>query len=150
MKAFALAALMTLAASTVFAFNLSDAANAVCSMQAQQRQGQVQAPGGQANLLNTLGSQLNITSEQAVGGAGAMLGLARNNLSRDEYGQLTKAVPGLDLLSAASTLGRLNGIGGGWAATRVASLCWPKCCATMWRTAATSTQPSRRWGWIPG
>lgn len=111
MKAFTLATLMTLAASPVFAFNLSDAANAVSAMQNQQQQGQVQAPEGQAKLLNTLGSQLNITPEQAVGGAGAMLGLARNNLSSDDYGQLTKAVPGLDLLSGANVLGGLSGLG---------------------------------------
>ncbi|MDI9779964.1 DUF2780 domain-containing protein [Pseudomonas putida] len=111
MKAFTVATLMTLAASPVFAFNLSDAANAVSAMQNPQQQGQVQAPEGQANLLNTLGSQLNITPEQAVGGAGAMLGLARNNLSSDDYGQLTKAVPGLDLLSGANVLGGLSGLG---------------------------------------
>ncbi|WP_192931629.1 DUF2780 domain-containing protein, partial [Pseudomonas putida] len=81
MKAFTLATLMTLAASPVFAFNLSDAANAVSAMQNQKQsqQAQVQAPEAQANLLNTLGSELKITPEQAVGGAGAMLGLARNN-----------------------------------------------------------------------
>lgn len=111
MKAFTLATLMTLAASPVFAYNLSDAANAVTAMQQQGQQGQVQAPAAQANLLNILGSQLNITPEQAVGGAGAMLGLARNNLSSDDYGQLTKAVPGLDLLSGANLLGGLSGLG---------------------------------------
>ncbi|MCO1623770.1 MAG: DUF2780 domain-containing protein [Pseudomonas alloputida] len=110
MKALTLATLMTLAASPVFAFNLSDAANAVSAMQ-NPKQGQVQAPEAQANLLNTLGSQLNITPEQAVGGAGAMLGLARNNLSSDDYGQLTKAVPGLDLLAGANALGGLSGLG---------------------------------------
>ncbi|HEK0909821.1 DUF2780 domain-containing protein [Pseudomonas machongensis] len=109
MKAFTLATLMTLAASPVFAFNLNDAANAVSAMQTPK--GQVQAPAAQANLLNTLGSELKITPEQAVGGAGAMLGLARNNLSNDDYGQLTKAVPGLDLLSGANALGGLNGLG---------------------------------------
>ncbi|MCY4124315.1 MAG: DUF2780 domain-containing protein, partial [Pseudomonas sp.] len=51
MKAFTLATLMTLAASPVFAFNLSDAANAVSAMQNQMQQGQVQAPAAQANLL---------------------------------------------------------------------------------------------------
>ena len=40
-----------------------------------------------------------------------MLGLARNNLSSDDYGQLTKAVPGLDLLSGANVLGGLSGLG---------------------------------------
>uniref|UniRef100_B1JE89 DUF2780 domain-containing protein n=3 Tax=Pseudomonas TaxID=286 RepID=B1JE89_PSEPW len=111
MKAFTLATLMTLAASPVFAFNLSDAANAVSAVQNQNQQAQVQAPEAQANLLNTLGSELNITPEQAVGGAGAMLGLARNNLSSDDYGQLTQAVPGLDLLSGAAMLGGLSGLG---------------------------------------
>ncbi|ANY90368.1 MULTISPECIES: DUF2780 domain-containing protein [Pseudomonas] len=113
MKAFTLATLMTLAASPVFAFNLSDAANAVSAMQNQNssQQGAVQAPEGQANLLNTLGSELKITPEQAIGGAGAMLGLARNNLSEADYGQLTQAVPGLDLLSGANALGGLSGLG---------------------------------------
>jgi len=111
MKALTLATLMTLAASPVFAFNLSDAANAVSSVHTQNQQGKVQAPAESANLLNTLGSQLNITPEQAVGGAGAMLGLARNNLSTDDYGQLTKAVPGLDLLAGANALSGLSGLG---------------------------------------
>jgi len=111
MKAFTLATLMTLAASPVFAFNLSDVANAVSATQNQQHSTPVQAPEGQANLLNTLGSELKITPEQAIGGAGAMLGLARNNLSGDDYGQLTKAVPGLDLLSGANALGGLSGLG---------------------------------------
>jgi len=44
MKAFTLATLMTLAASPVFAFNLSDAANAVSAMQNQQQQGPPQPP----------------------------------------------------------------------------------------------------------
>ena len=109
MKALTLATLMTLAASPVFAFNLNDAANVVSAMQGEQ--GNVQAPQAQAGLLNTLGSELKISPEQAVGGAGAMLGLARNNLSGDEYGQLTKAVPGLDLLAGANALGSLNGLG---------------------------------------
>lgn len=111
MKASTLVTLMTLAASPVFAFNLSDAANAVSTVQNQKQQGQVQAPEAQANLLNILGSELKITPEQAVGGAGAMLGLARNNLSSEDYGQLAKAVPGLDLLAAANALVGLSGLG---------------------------------------
>lgn len=112
MKAFTLATLMTLAASPVFAFNLNDAANAVSAMQNQHKQGAaVQAPEASANLLNTLGNELKVTPEQAVGGAGAMLGLARNNLSDADYSQLTKAVPGLDLISGANALGGLSGLG---------------------------------------
>ena len=67
MKAFTLATLMNLAASPVFAFNLSDAANAVSAMQNQKQQGQVQAPEAQANLPNTLGSELEITPEPDIG-----------------------------------------------------------------------------------
>lgn len=110
MKALTLATLMTLAASPAFAFNLNDAADAVSAMQTPTQQGKVQAPAESANLLNTLGSQLNITPEQAIGGAGAMLGLARNNLSTADYGQLTQAVPGLDLLAGANALGGLGGL----------------------------------------
>lgn len=111
MKASTLVTLMTLAASPVFAFNLSDAANAVSTVQNLKQQGQVQAPEAQANLLNILGSELKITPEQAVGGAGAMMGLARNNLSSEDYGQLAKAVPGLDLLAGANALVGLSGLG---------------------------------------
>lgn len=110
MKTCVLAFLMALAATSALAFNLNDAANAVSAMQNQPAQGKVQAPAESANLLNTLGSELNITPEQAIGGAGAMLGLARNNLSSAEYSQLTDAVPGLDMLSGANALGGLSGL----------------------------------------
>jgi hypothetical protein len=39
---------------------------------------------------------MNVTPEQAVGGTGAMLGLAKNKLSGTDYSQLAKSVPGLD------------------------------------------------------
>jgi len=111
MKRFALITLMTLAASPVFAFNLSDAANAVSAMQGNKDAAAVQAPAASANLLNTLGSELEITPEQAIGGTGALLGLARNQLSSTDYEQLSKAVPGLDLLSGENALGGLSGLG---------------------------------------
>ena len=71
----------------------------------------VQAPAASANLLNTLGSELKITPEQAIGGTGALLGLARNQLSSGDYAQLSKAVPGLDFLSGENALGGLAGLG---------------------------------------
>ncbi|AIZ34558.1 DUF2780 domain-containing protein [Pseudomonas sp. K1(2024)] len=108
MKAITLATLMTLAASPVFAFNLNDAADVVSALQGPNQK--TEAPAPQANLLNTLGRDLKITPEQAVGGAGAMLGLARNNLSKADYGQLTQAVPGLDQLTGANALGGLQGL----------------------------------------
>jgi hypothetical protein len=110
-RGFALATLMTLAASPVFAFNLSDAANAV-SAATGGNQKTTAAPEA-AGLLNTVGTQLNVTPEQAIGGTGALLGLAKNNLSSADYSQMTQAVPGLDLLSGAGALGSLGGLLGG-------------------------------------
>lgn len=45
-----------------------------------------------------------------MGGAGAMLGLARNDLDASQYEQLTKAVPGLDMIASANSLGGLQGL----------------------------------------
>jgi hypothetical protein len=113
-RGFALATLMTLAASPVFAFNLSDVVNAASTLQGGNKSNDAdeEAAPATANLLNTLGTELKITPEQAIGGTGAMLGLARNQLSPTDYAELSKSVPGLDLLSGVSALGGLNGLGG--------------------------------------
>ena len=111
MKRFALVTLVALAATSAYAFNLNDAANAVSAMQGQQNKAPVQAPEASANMLNTLGSELKVTPEQAIGGTGALLGLARNQLSGSDYAQLSKAVPGLDMLSGDNALGGLAGLG---------------------------------------
>lgn len=102
MKRVALLSLLALASASAFAFNFNDAANAVSA---------VQAPAPSANLLNTLGSELKVTPEQAIGGTGALLGLAKHQLSGNDYAQLSKAVPGLDLLSGENALGGLSGLG---------------------------------------
>lgn len=105
-----LATLMALAATPVFAFNLNDAANAVSGATGGQQKATA-APEA-AGLLNTLGTQLNVTPQQAVGGTGALLGLAKNKLSGNDYSQLSKSVPGLDQLAGTSALGSLGGLGG--------------------------------------
>jgi len=106
-RGFALATLMTLAASPVFAFSLNDAANAVSNATGGNQKATA-APEA-AGLLNTLGTQLNVTPEQAVGGTGALLGLAKNKLTSTDYSSLTKSVPGLDQLSGAGALSSLGG-----------------------------------------
>lgn len=109
----AVASLTTLAASPAFAeFSLSDAANVVSAMQGNEGDGAVAAAPKAAGLLNTLGSQLKVTPEQAVGGAGAMLGLAKNQLSGQDFTELSKNVPGLDQIAGNSAIGGLNGLGG--------------------------------------
>ncbi|WP_040071326.1 DUF2780 domain-containing protein [Pseudomonas batumici] len=102
-----LASLLTFAATPVFAaFSLNDAANAVSAMQGGQSDNAMAPAGG---LLSALGS-LDVTPEQAVGGAGAMLGLAKNQLSNNDYSQLSQSVPGLDQLSGVGALAGLGGL----------------------------------------
>lgn len=115
-RGFALSCLLSLAASPAFAqFSLSDAVDAVAAMQGNQpgqQEGAIAAAPKAAGLLNTLGSQLNITPEQAIGGAGAMLGLAKNRLSEPQFSELSASVPGLDQIAGNSAIGGLNGLGG--------------------------------------
>ncbi|MBO1539767.1 DUF2780 domain-containing protein [Pseudomonas sp. OA65] len=114
-RGFVLSWLLTLAASPAFAqFSLSDAANVVSAMQGNsgEEEGVVAAAPKAAGLLNTLGSELKITPEQAIGGAGAMLGLAKNRLSEPQFSELSKSVPGLDQIAGNSAIGGLNGLGG--------------------------------------
>jgi len=95
-RGFALSCLMSLAATPVFAagFSLGDAANAIAGMQGGNNKAAAAAPSSEtAGLLSALTSQLNITPEQAVGGTGAMLGLAKNKLSGNDYSQLGNSVP---------------------------------------------------------
>src|SRR5471030_3389173 len=112
-RGFALSCLMTVAASPVFAagFSLGDVANAVSGAQGSNNKAAAAAPSSQtAGLLSALTSQLNVTPEQAVGGTGAMLGLAKNQLSSTDYSQLGKSVPGLDKLSGGGQMGALSGM----------------------------------------
>jgi hypothetical protein len=109
-RGFALASLMCLAASPVFAqFSLFDAANAISGMKGDNAAA-ADAPTPQtADLLSAL-TELNVTPQQAVGGAGAMLGLAKNQLSSTDYSELAKSVPGIDILSGGGELGALAGL----------------------------------------
>lgn len=109
-RGFALASLLTLAASPAFAqFNLSDAANVIAGMKGGDATATAAPTPQTADLLSTL-SELDITPEQAIGGAGAMLGLAKNQLSSTDYAQLAKSVPGIDMLSGGGELGALAGL----------------------------------------
>ena len=109
-RGFALASLMSLAASPVFAqFNLNDAANAISGMKGDNAAAAAAPTPQTADLLSAL-TELNVTPQQAVGGAGAMLGLAKNQLSSTDYSELAKSVPGIDILSGGGELGALAGL----------------------------------------
>jgi hypothetical protein len=69
-------------------------------------------------LVDALASQLNVSPEQATGGAGALLALASNSLSGSESSELGNLLPGLSnlqgsvpgLMSMASDMGAVSDI----------------------------------------
>src|SRR5262245_54864388 len=61
-------------------------------------------------LVNMLAKEIGGSADQAAGAAGAMFGLAKSKLSADQFSQVAKAVPGMDmLLKAAPALGGAAG-----------------------------------------
>lgn len=64
-------------------------------------------------LINQLTSQLGVNNDQAQSGAGAIFKAVQQNLSGDDFGKLTGALPGLaDLIGKAPAT---NTAGGGLA-----------------------------------
>jgi hypothetical protein len=105
-----LASVLSLGVSPVFAagFNLNDAAGALSTLS-----GGKTAAGSNAQTANLISamSGLNVTPQQAVGGTGAMLSLAKNQLSGSDYSQLTQSVPGVDKLVGSNGLSNLSALG---------------------------------------
>ena len=82
---------------------------------AQLAQAQIPGLGGKnpsPELIGNLTKQLSITPEQAIGGSGALFGLAKTRLKPDEFGKVSGAVPGIDdLLKAAPRQESSDGFG---------------------------------------
>jgi hypothetical protein len=71
---------------------------------------EMQSMGLTDPLIKTLTSQLNVTSNQATGGVGSMLTLAKEKLSGMDFNALTKLIPGTDTyMKAAKDLGAVTG-----------------------------------------
>ena len=78
----------------------------------------------EGSLVSTLAKQLNISEDQAAGGAGAIFSYAQGALSKDDYGKVANAVPeAADLVkkapatdTATSVAGSALGKAGGTAA----------------------------------
>jgi hypothetical protein len=51
---------------------------------------------GNSDLVSQLTSQLNVSPQQATGGAGTIFGLAKNRLSPEQFGKIAAAVPGMN------------------------------------------------------
>jgi len=63
-----------------------------------------------SSIISTLTNQLNVSPEQATGGAGALLALASNSLSSSESSELSSLIPGMSSLTGSATglLGMAN------------------------------------------
>lgn len=63
-------------------------------------------------LIGMLSKELGSSPESAAGAAGALFGIAKTKLKPEEFSQVSKAVPGMDLLLKAAPA-----MGGGGGAT---------------------------------
>lgn len=107
-------------AGNALAFGLGDLA-AVASTAAQAMGTDTAAGnGGTAEVIGVL-RELNVTPQQALGGSSAMLSVAQNQLSAEDYAALTTASPELAQLSGGGKLGQLSSLGGLAAAVGAAS-----------------------------
>jgi hypothetical protein len=63
-------------------------------------------------LISTLMSSLVLNANQAVGGAGALLGMAQQSLPKADFSKIAAAVPGAgDLIKTAKSLGGISKFG---------------------------------------
>lgn len=53
-------------------------------------------------LVGQLSKELGATPEQAAGAAGSLFGVAKSKMKPDDFSQVSKAVPGMDLLLKAA------------------------------------------------
>jgi hypothetical protein len=109
-----LVAALSCLAGPALAFNLSEAANVLSAVSGGKGAGDATsllANPQNLELLQAL-SALKLTPQQAVGGAGAMLGLAKNQLPSAEYSQLNQSIPGLQQLEGNNGLKQLDGLSG--------------------------------------
>ena len=108
LNAVALATWMTVAASPVFAggFSLNDAAGILNQVQGGNSAKSDQTV--QALALLNKAQQMGVKPEQAAGGVGAMLSLAKNQLTTNDYAALTQQVPGITKVTGAGALTQLS------------------------------------------
>src|SRR3954470_24319109 len=63
-------------------------------------------------LVGSLSKEMGSTPEQAAGAAGSLFGVAKSRLKPDEFGQVAKAVPGMDMLLKAAPAGGKSSVPG--------------------------------------
>lgn len=109
LKSCALGVALVLAAGSASAFNFADAAKL-----ASQVSGGSDKNLGNANVLNLVSSlnSLGVTPQQALGGTGALLSVASNQMPASEYSQLVQQVPAVQQLTGANGLSQLSSLSG--------------------------------------
>jgi hypothetical protein len=71
---------------------------------------EMQSMGMTDPLVSLLTNQLNVTANQAKGGVGSMLSLAKEKLTGPDFSSLTKYIPSSDTyIKAAQDLGAVTG-----------------------------------------
>ena len=76
-----------------------------------------------SSLTDMLVSQLGVTNQQAMGGAGAIFELAKSHMSPADFSKVSGAVPGMSqLLAAAPALSAMTGGNAGLAGTAASAL----------------------------
>jgi hypothetical protein len=89
---------------------LENSANAVNQAQALFESGKTLKAG---ELTNVLVQQLGVTQQQAMGGAGALLQIAKTRMNPEAFAKLSQQVPDVSqLLSAVPALQSQSGLGG--------------------------------------
>jgi hypothetical protein len=94
----ACAAIMVVAAPN----RQSSALQAAPGIQAGAAEALSAAAKASPDLIGQLSKEMGSTPDQAAGAAGALFGLAQSRLKPEEFSQVAKAVPGMDLLLKAA------------------------------------------------
>lgn len=100
-----------LAAGSVWAFNFGDALKLANEAGVGSTQ---QGSAGNANALALISALngLNVTPQQALGGTGALLSVAREQMPGNDYANLLKEVPQVQQLTGNSALNQLSSLSG--------------------------------------
>lgn len=98
-------------ASAACAFNFGDAAKLAGQLSGTDTaSSQTSNQGVSAlNLISALNG-LNVTPEQALGGTGALLAVAQNQLPASQYSSLLSSVPGVEKLTGANSVNQLSSL----------------------------------------
>lgn len=112
-RTIALATFLTMVAGcSASAFNLNDSARMATTATPTTALGAGTLVDPQTTaLLNSLAG-LNVSPLQALGGTGALLGLAKSQLQETAYTQLSQSVPGLESLTGSNALSQASLLGG--------------------------------------